>query len=367
MKKHIKWMLAFWGICLSMVSYSQDPNFHIYLCFGQSNMEGMGPIEAQDKATNVRVKVLADQTCSNLNRVYGQWYTAVPPLNRCWNALGPADYFGKTMADGEPSKVTIGLVPAAYSGCDIAFFQKSAPLGKASTKGGGAADIPSQFTGGYAWLLDLAKKAQKVGVIKGIIFHQGETNSGDPTWKNKVKEIVTDLRTDLGIGNVPFLAGELLYAQYGGCCSSHNVEVNKLPGLLPNAYVISASGLNGLSGSNAHFSSASYRTLGARYAQKMLAVEVVTDVESPEAFNQTDLALFPLPCKDHLTIQVPDAFTTMPNVISLHTMDGRLILKEENVSSNRVTINTSRLESTMYLLKLSANGSSVVKKFIKAE
>jgi hypothetical protein len=257
---------------------AQDPNLHIYLCFGQSNMDGTGAIEAQDRITNDRVKMLQDQSCSNLGRTYGTWYTAAPPLSRCWNGLGPSDYFGKEMASNTPSNVTIGLVVTGYGGCDIAFFQKGAPLGKASYNGGPPADIPSQFTGGYAWMLDLARKAQTVGVIKGIIFHQGETNTGDPSWKYKVQEIVNDLRTDLGIGNVPFLAGELLYTDKGGCCGHHNPEINKLPEVIPNCEVVSASGLAGKD--NAHFNSASYRELGIRYAKKMLPL-VNTNNTSP--------------------------------------------------------------------------------------
>lgn len=250
--------------------YAQDPNFHIYLLFGQSNMEGMGSIEAQDRVTNNRVKVLQDQTCSNLGRTYGQWYTATPPLNRCWSGLGPGDWFGKAMADGTSSNTTIGLVVTAVGGCDILFFQKGAPLGKASALGGGPADIPTQFTGGYAWMLDLAQKAKTAGVIKGILFHQGETNTGDSNWKYKVQGIINDLKKDLGIGDVPFLAGELLYQQYNSCCSRHNSEINLLPGIIPNSYVISANNLPGKD--EAHFTSASYRELGKRYAQKMLSL-----------------------------------------------------------------------------------------------
>jgi Carbohydrate esterase, sialic acid-specific acetylesterase/Cellulose binding domain len=249
-------------VVVGKVSAAPDPNFHIYLMFGQSNMEGAAPIENQDRITNSRVKVMADLNCSNLGRIYGNWYTASPPLNRCGSGLGPGDYFGKTMADAMPSSVTIGLVPAAVSGTPIELYQKSAPIGRNNQ------NIPSQFNGGYAWLLDMAKKAQQVGVIKGIIFHQGESDTSDPLWKHQVKEIVTDLRKDLGIGDVPFLAGELLYADYQSCCHWHNAEVNKLPGLIPNAYVVSAMGLPGMD--VYHFTTASYRELGRRYAQIML-------------------------------------------------------------------------------------------------
>lgn len=260
-----------------------DPNFHIYLMFGQSNMEGVGTIEAQDRVTNDRVKVMSDLNCSNLGRTYGKWYVATPPLNRCWSGIGIGDYFGKTMADAMPSGVTIGLVPASVSGTPIELYQKSAPLGRND------ADIPTQFSGGYAWLLDMAKKAQEVGVIKGIIFHQGETNTADPQWKFKVQGIVADLRKDLDIGEVPFLAGELLYSDYGSCCHWHNPEVNKLPDLIPNSFVISAAGLPGAD--TAHFTTASYREYGKRYATLMLtkvsAYEVTSSKSSSSAASSS--------------------------------------------------------------------------------
>lgn len=253
-------------VCVTLTaahtSAAPDPDVHIYLMFGQSNMEGVGTIEKQDQISNPRVVVMSNLTCKNLGRSYGNWYLASPPLNRCWSGLGPGDYFGKSMADGMPSSVTIGLVPASISGTPIEFYQKTAPLGRNNT------DFPAEFNGGYAWLLDMAKRAQEAGVIKGIIFHQGETNTADPQWKFKVKEIVTDLRRDLGIGDVPFLAGELLYADYASCCHLHNPEINKLPELINNSFVISAIGLPGADA--AHFNSASYRELGKRYAAVML-------------------------------------------------------------------------------------------------
>jgi hypothetical protein len=246
------------------VGFSQaDSAFHIYLMFGQSNMEGQGIIEAQDRVTNPRVKMLQDSTCPNLNRVYGSWYTAAPPLNRCWGRLGPGDSFGRMLGEKAPSYVkTIGLVNVSVSGCNIYIYKKGCPDGLDQYSKG----IP--FNCGYTWLLDLAKKAQQVGVIKGIIFHQGETNTSDPNWKFTIQQIVADLKADLGLGDIPFLAGELLYAKYNSCCSAHNVEINKLPSLIPNAHVISAAELPGADA--AHFTSASYRTLGERYAQKML-------------------------------------------------------------------------------------------------
>jgi hypothetical protein len=254
--------LAF--IVSALRTFSQaDTTFHIYLMFGQSNMEGAGTIEAQDRVINPRVWMMQDSTCPNLGRAYGQWYPAAPPLSRCWGNLGPGDSFGRMLGEQVPAYVTkIGLINASVSGCNIFIYKKGCPNGLDQNSQG----IP--FACGYTWLLDLAKKAQQVGVIKGIIFHQGETNNTDPAWKYTVQQIIADLKSDLDLGDIPFLAGELLYAQYNSCCSAHNVEINKLPGIIPNAHVIPAAGLPGAD--NAHFTSASYRTFGERYARKML-------------------------------------------------------------------------------------------------
>jgi hypothetical protein len=251
-------------LCLAIPGFSQvDTTFHIFLMFGQSNMEGQGTVDPSDQVTNDRVWMLQDSTCPNLNRSYGQWYLATPPLNRCWGKLGPGDSFGRMMGEQAPDYVTrIGLVNVSVAGCNIFIYKKGCPNGLDEISQG----IP--FNCGYAWLLDLARKAQQKGVIKGILFHQGETNNTDTTWKYTVKQIVTDLETDLGLGDIPFLAGELLYGEYNGCCSAHNVEINKLPYIIPNAHVISAKGLPGAD--YAHFTSDSYRAFGRRYARKML-------------------------------------------------------------------------------------------------
>jgi hypothetical protein len=258
-----------------------DTTFHIYLMFGQSNMEGAGTPEAQDRVKNPRVWMMQDSTCPNLNRTYGNWYVASPPLNRCWGGLGPGDSFGRLLGEKAPAYVTkIGLINASVSGCNIFIYKKGCPNGLDAASQG----IP--FGCGYAWLLDLAKKAQQVGVIKGIIFHQGETNNTDTNWKYTVQQIIADLKADLGLGDIPFLAGELLYSEYGSCCGAHNVEINKLPGIIPNTHVISAKGLPGKD--YAHFTNASYRTLGERYAVQMLKyVYNICDTTAIESWYQT--------------------------------------------------------------------------------
>lgn len=241
-----------------------DPNFHIYLAFGQSNMEGTGVYTPEDNLNNPRAQVFHNFGCANLGRDYGVWYSAEPPYFGCWGGYGVADGFVEALLDQSPSTVTIGLVPAAIGGSDIALWEKGAPIGRGNI---GTEKIPPQFAGGYDWLLDLARKATETGVIKGIIFHQGETNTANPQWKYQVQQIVSDLKADLHLGSIPFLAGELLHVSEGGCCGIHNPEINQLPDLIPNAHVISAGGLEGAD--VAHFTRESYKAFGVRYAETM--------------------------------------------------------------------------------------------------
>src|SRR3954451_2208935 len=101
-------------ILSSLKAFSQDKNFYIFLCFGQSNMEGNAAIEAQDTVgVDKRFQVLEAVDCLNPNRRKGNWYTAVPPLARCKTGLTPADYFGRTMIKSLPKKVKVGVINVA--------------------------------------------------------------------------------------------------------------------------------------------------------------------------------------------------------------------------------------------------------------
>lgn len=240
---------------------NDDPEFKVFLLIGQSNMEGQPKPEARDLTTDPRVQVLAYDNCQNLSRTYNEWYTATAPLHSCYAGVGPGDYFGKALAAAYPQG-TIGLVPCAISGVDIDFFRKGVTSARRSEF-----RIPpdNHWGGAYEWVLERARLAQQSGVIRGIIFHQGESDTGQAAWIEKVKGMVTDLRTDLGLGEVPFLAGEVLH---GGCCASHNPIVAQLPANISNAFVISASGLAGAD--TAHFDLAGQRELGARYGRTMI-------------------------------------------------------------------------------------------------
>ncbi|MCF0216127.1 MAG: acetylxylan esterase [Fibrobacteraceae bacterium] len=258
-----------------------DPNFHIYLAFGQSNMEGQGNIEQQDKTVDSRFQMMA--TTNNAmctNRTKGQWYDATPPLASCDGKLGPVDYFGRTMLEKIPEGIKVGVIVVAVAGCDIQLFEKDKYQSYAQSAQSWMSSRIQNYGGNpYGRLIDMAKEAQKVGVIKGILFHQGETNSGQNNWPSRVKGVYDNIIKDLGLGdNIPFLAGEV---HPNGNCKGMNSIIANLPQQSKNFYVVSASGINGMlqDGQSVHFDAAGYRELGKRYAAKMLEVLGTIKVE----------------------------------------------------------------------------------------
>lgn len=235
----------------------------LFLLIGQSNMEGVPKPAPEDLIENPRVRVLGYDNFGD--RKWNEWDIAQPPLHRSWAGLGPGDYFGKAVAQAWP-EATIGLIPCAISGVDIDYFRKGVVSSRRDEF-----EIPPDNSrkSAYEMVTERAKLAQTRGVIRGILFHQGESDSGSAAWVGKVTELVRDLRIDLGLGeSVPFVAGELLH---DGCCSSHNSLVHQLPESVPNAHVVSAAGLGMLDDPyHAHFDLEGQRELGRRYAEMML-------------------------------------------------------------------------------------------------
>ena len=264
------------GLAVSSASAAPDPNFHVYLAFGQSNMEGQGNIENQDKSVDERFQLLwsADNGSCNQGASKGKWIKAVPPLAHCQGAkLGPADYFGRTMVEKTDSKIKVGIIEVAIAGCSIQLFDKDGYANYARSQQSWMTQRINTYGGNpYGRMIEMAKKAQEDGVIKGIIFHQGETDAGDGQWPSKVKKVYDNIIKDLGLGNdIPFLAGEVLRS---GSSSGANNNISKLPQQSSNFYVVSSEGFNQAlgDGQNVHFTSQEYRDFGKRYAEKMISV-----------------------------------------------------------------------------------------------
>ena len=265
-----------------------DPNFYIYICFGQSNMEGNAQWESQDVGNvDPRFQMLATCNFSSPNRKLGNWYKATCPIVSPDGKLGPTDYFGRTMVRELPDK-KVGVIAVAMGGSPIEMFDKDKYEQKMK-------DNPNEWWvtlakrhyGGnpYGRIIDMAKKAQEVGVIKGILLHQGCSNCGDPNWPSMVKKIYNDMLKDLKLkaADVPIFVGEVEYADMGGGCSSHNVQVDRIPEVIPTGHVVSAKELPGNGTDPWHFSAQGYRILGQRYAKVALnLMGIDVKIDKPE-------------------------------------------------------------------------------------
>ena len=289
MKKTLFVMLLGLTACLSKAHADVDPNFYIYICFGQSNMEGNAQWEAQDVGNvDERFQMLATCNFNNTNpkRTLGNWYKAECPIVSPDGKLGPTDYFGRTMV-AELTDKKIGVIAVAMGGSPIEMFDKDLYQQKMEDNPNEWwATLAKRHYGGnpYGRIIEMAKKAQEVGVIKGILLHQGCSNNGDEKWPGMVKKIYRDMLKDLGLraSDVHIYVGETEYENMGGGCSWHNHVVAKIPEVIPTGHVVSAEGIPGNGTDPWHFSAAGYRTFGKRYAAVVLDV-----MNHPELYTKT--------------------------------------------------------------------------------
>ncbi len=268
-----------------------DANFHIYLCFGQSNMEGNAAVEAIDKQNVPERFQMLPAVDFNSSKKMGVWCTAVPPLCRPGTGLTPVDYFGRTLVEKLPENISVGVINVAVGGAKIELFmQEYKDAYIASEKDWFRAYCAQYDNDPLGRLIEMGKIAQKKGTIKGILLHQGESNNGASDWCDKVAEIYKRICYYLGLDpeQTPLLAGETLYKDQGGACYWHNqAALPKLKKAVPNSYVISAKDIPGNGKDAWHFSAEGYRMFGKRYAEQMLKLlPQATGIEEIEAAKE---------------------------------------------------------------------------------
>jgi hypothetical protein len=227
-------------------------NFHLYLLIGQSNMAGRGPLDKDHPFPNDRVLKFSKDNA---------WVPATEPLHFDKPAIAGAGIgmsFAREMADANP-KVTIGLIPCAVGGTPLIRWQKGGDL--------------------YQQALVRAKLAMKSGTLKGILWHQGEADSGKEetarSYGTRLAQMVKDLRGDLGAAEAPFVAGKL--GEYLAKTAKDgspsfwpvvNEQIAALPSLVPQTAAVDSSGLKPKS-DVVHFDTPSLRQFGKRYAEAM--------------------------------------------------------------------------------------------------
>ena len=234
----------------------QDKGFHLYLLIGQSNMAGRGEVEPQDREIHPRVFTL------NRER---EWIPAVDPLHfdKPVAGVGPGLAFGKMMADHDPA-VRIGLIPCAAGGSSISVWRHGAYWEQTKSNP-------------YDDAVQRTSIAMKYGVLKGILWHQGESDSNEKDaklYEDRLVKLINTLRTDLYTPEAPFIAATLTdFTRPGG---QHRQIVNEairnMPRIVKYAAYVETTGL-AHKDDDVHFDSASARELGRRYAEAMIHLQ----------------------------------------------------------------------------------------------
>jgi hypothetical protein len=246
-------ILLLFAFCLTTKA-QVDPSFHLYILIGQSNMAGRGPITEETKNQgNPRLFMLnKDQ----------EWVLAKNPLHfdkPKVAGVGPGLTFGIDMAEANPN-VKIGLIPCAVGGTSI---EKWAPGGyDKNTK-----------THPFDDALVRIKAAMKSGVIKGVIWHQGEANSSErkaPQYLAQLERLVSRIREEVGNPELPFIVGEL--GRYRPNYQLINAELSKVPKTIPFTGLVGSEGLVH-KGDTTHFDGPSANVLGHRFAEKMIKLQ----------------------------------------------------------------------------------------------
>jgi hypothetical protein len=229
-------------------------SLHLYLLVGQSNMAGRGVVETQDQKPHPRVLMLSRD---------GTWVPAVDPMHfdKPAAGVGLGKTFGAIIAEAQPG-VTIGLIPCAVGGSPIDTWK------------------PGVFypaTKSHPWD-DMAKRlevALKSGTVKGILWHQGESDSLPElaqAYEAKLHDLIQRLRAAVKNPEVPFIAGQMgKFADMPWTAEKTIVDQahQTLPKKVANTAFVSAEGLQH-KGDKIHFDSASLRELGKRYAEQFL-------------------------------------------------------------------------------------------------
>lgn len=251
----VAWGATGAGASAAMPALPPKERFQLFLLVGQSNMAGRGIVTPADKVPHPHVLMLNQA---------GEWVPAVDPLHFDKPAavgVGLGRTFALALAEAYPGD-TIGLIPCAVGGSPIDSWQ------------------PGVFyppTKSHPWddAMRRAKRALTAGTLKGILWHQGETDATAelaPTYDRKLSDLITRIRGELQAPEVPFIAGQLgKFADKPWTTFTAQIDQahRDLPQRVAHTAFVSSEGLKH-KGDQVHFDADSYRELGRRYAEVYL-------------------------------------------------------------------------------------------------
>ncbi len=232
-------------------------HFWIFILAGQSNMAGRGLVEPMDTVANRRI-LAVDQNY--------KWVYAKEPLHYYEPTLTGLDCglsFANTLLNSVPSDISIGLVPCAVGGSSVEQW-----LGDSTHR-----EVP--LLTNFRNKVDFARQA---GMIKGILWHQGENNANPtslPTYRDRLQELFSTFRAYIQDDTLPVLAGHLgSYAEPEERqmhWDAINAILDQISAADNNISVVDTRDLVH-KGDQIHFDSKSQRMLGVRFANKFLEI-----------------------------------------------------------------------------------------------
>jgi len=234
-------------------------NVWAFLLAGQSNMAGRAKVEPVDTLPNAGVLAL------NTN---GELVIAKEPLHRYEPAiagLGSGLSFGKELLKHIPDSVAVLLIPTAVGGSAIEQWindstHRSVPL-----------------------LTNFKQKteiAKEYGTIKGVLWHQGESDAREPekiaSYDRHLQTLFNYFREVANDPGLPILIGELgSFSETDEAWQSINSKIREYLEADPNSFAVQTHDLDH-KGDRIHFNSEGQRELGKRFAEKFIEIEQST-------------------------------------------------------------------------------------------
>jgi len=219
---------------------------NIFLLAGQSNMAGRGPHDTVEPLRHSNIQVLGEEG----------WTEASDPLHsdRPTAGVGLAMSFAQRLLERSP-QATIGLVPCAEGGSALSRWTPGQDLSERA--------------------LALGRRAMEDGELRGILWHQGESDAGtksDATsYAARLTKVIAHLREQLNATDVPFVAGEIgLFLREDESKTYFAVVNEALRTTAESLYSCASARDLTDTGDHIHFDSASLREFGCRYAEEYL-------------------------------------------------------------------------------------------------
>ncbi len=247
---------------------SDKSNFHLFVLAGQSNMAGRGRLDDAASKPDQRVLMLNQE---------GQWVPAVDPVHfdkPKMVGVGLGRTFARDYVEAFPD-ATVGLIPCAVGGSPIDSWQ---PGGYHKSTGAHP----------YDDALKRVNRARRDGTLKGVLWHQGESDSKPllaTEYESKLHTLISRMRREFQSPDLPFVIGQM--GQFverreeaaGKESDDDRIDARAIvdavhretPGSVPHTAFASSSGL-GHKGDRVHFSTAAYRALGHRFFQAYLSL-----------------------------------------------------------------------------------------------